>query len=180
MARAGDMVRQVNGAMKTSNQSSVDHILSLDTAALLLGHQPHHVSDNGSDVCGEQYGGPHDWPYQYHSWALSPGCDIRPGTMLTVVTRAETRQQVDRLATALHTSYPGAQVIVETPGTVEYTGHHNNVRTVAAGHRILDMVSTKYVLIAQDLDFISNWTNVDRAVSIQCLYKTMVQFVIYR
>ena len=164
MRKAGDKVSEVSAAMKSSNQSRVvEHILSLDSAALLLGHQPHHVNDSGSDVCGEQYGGPHDYPYQYRSWTLSPRCDIRPGPMVTLVTRAETRQQVDRLATALATHYPGAQVIVETPG-VEYTGH-DNVRTVSPGHNMLDMLTTKYVLIAQDLDYISNWTNVDRAVS---------------
>ena len=44
-----------------------------------------------------------------------------------------------------------------------------NVKVVRKGETmrdILDLVSTEYILLADDLDVVTNWTNIERGVSI--------------
>ena len=44
-----------------------------------------------------------------------------------------------------------------------------NVKVVRKGETmrdILDQVSTEYILLADDLDVITNWTNIERGVSV--------------
>ena len=45
----------------------------------------------------------------------------------------------------------------------------DNVKVVRKGETmrdILDLVSTEYILLADDLDVVTNWTNIERGVSI--------------
>ena len=44
-----------------------------------------------------------------------------------------------------------------------------NVKVVRKGDTmrdILDLVSTEYILLADDLDIVTNWTNIERGVSV--------------
>ena len=44
-----------------------------------------------------------------------------------------------------------------------------NVKVVRKGDTmrdILDLVSTEYILLADDLDVVTNWTNIERGVSV--------------
>ena len=44
-----------------------------------------------------------------------------------------------------------------------------NVKVVRKGEtmrEILDLVSTEYILLADDLDVVTNWTNIERGVSV--------------
>ena len=46
-----------------------------------------------SEVCGERYLGPVDWPHQLRAWTLEDcGQDI--GSLITVVMEADTEEQV--------------------------------------------------------------------------------------
>ena len=69
------------------------------------------------------------------------------GSMVTLVMRAETMEQVDRVRRSVEEHYPGMQIMLET-----------DIRS------IVNNINTKYVMLADDLDYVSNWTNLERAV----------------
>ena len=165
-------LKQIN----SENVEMLDQsILYLDNAALLLGH-PHDVDgdadveDTDSDVCPEEYLGVVDWPYHYDNWRLATE-DCTPGAsvsdLVTIIMTADTMSQVDQVTRAVWTLYPSLPVIVETHGKPVVSS--DNVRFVEVGRDlrdIVDMVTTKYVLWAEDLDYVSNWTNIERGVSL--------------
>ena len=50
-----------------------------------------------------------------------------------------------------------------------------NVKVVRKGdimREILDLVSTEYILLADDLDVVTNWTNIERGVSVMITRKS--------
>ena len=133
-----------------------------------------------SAVCGERYLGPVDWPHQLRAWTLEDcGRDI--GSLITVVMEADTEEQVmgpgfkikmmnclqvERVTRSLWLSYPGVPVIVETG--LAGLGARAGVRVVSSGQdlgSLASLVTTEYVLLASDLDYVSNWTNIERGVS---------------
>ena len=64
-------------------------------------------------------------------------------------------------------SYQGVHVIVETSSEVAPRIKADKVEVVRRGDTmtdILDLVSTEYVLLASDLDYVTNWTNIERGV----------------
>ena len=63
-------------------------------------------------------------------------------------------------------SYGRVEVIVQTKSGIQLT--RENVRTVTTDmdmSSIISMVNTKYVMLGGDLDYINNWTNIERGVS---------------
>ena len=67
---------------------------------------------------------------------------------------------------SLWSSYPGVPVIVETGQAG--LGARAGVRVVSSGQdpgSLASLVTTEYVLLASDLDYVSNWTNIERGVS---------------
>ena len=79
---------------------------------------------------------------------------------MTLVLRPETREQVDRVRRSVEEHYPGMQIMVETDSDMP------GVKTVKHISNIVSMINTKYVLLADDVDYVSNWTNIERAVGI--------------
>ena len=76
--------------------------------------------------------------------------------------------QIERAARSWHESYKGLHVIVETSHEVVTEVKAENVKVVRKGETmrdILDLVSTEYILLADDLDVVTNWTNIERGVS---------------
>ena len=70
------------------------------------------------------------------------------------------------MTTSLWSSYPGVPVIVETG--LAGLGARAGVRVVSSGQdlgSLASLVTTEYVLLASDLDYVSNWTNIERGVS---------------
>ena len=70
------------------------------------------------------------------------------------------------MTTSLWSSYPGVPVIVETE--LAGLGARAGVRVVSSGQdlgSLASLVTTEYVLLASDLDYVSNWTNIERGVS---------------
>ena len=73
---------------------------------------------------------------------------------------------MDQVIKSVWSHYPDTPVIVETDIKLPETS--NNVRSVGVGtdlRHIGSMISTKYVMWADDLDYVSNWTNIQRVVS---------------
>ena len=58
---------------------------------------------------------------------------------------------------------------METSDEVVREVKAENVKVVRKGDTmrdILDLVSTEYILLADDLDVVTNWTNIERGVSV--------------
>ena len=73
------------------------------------------------------------------------------------------------MARSWHESYNGRHVIVETSHEVVTQVKAKNVKVVRKGETmrdILELVSTEFVLLADDLDVVTNWTNIERGVSV--------------
>ena len=74
-----------------------------------------------------------------------------------------------------HDSYNGLHVIVETSHDVVREIKAENEKVVRKGdtmREILDLVSTEYILLADDLDIVTNWTNIERGVSVMITRKS--------
>ena len=64
-------------------------------------------------------------------------------------------------------SYGRVEVIVQTKSGIHLT--RENVRTVTTDMEmsgVISMVRTKYVMLGGDLDYVNNWTNIERGVSL--------------
>ena len=73
---------------------------------------------------------------------------------------------MDRVTQSLWDSYGRVEVIVQTNSGIQLT--RENVRAVTTDldmSSMISMVNTKYVMLGGDLDFINNWTNIERGVS---------------
>ena len=71
-------------------------------------------------------------------------------------------------------SYGRVEVIVQTKSGIQLT--REDVRTVTTDMNmfgIISLVNTKYVMLGGDLDYISNWTNIERGVSLWELYTVL-------
>ena len=63
-------------------------------------------------------------------------------------------------------------MIVQTKSGIQLT--RENVKTVTTEmdmSSVLSLVNTKYVMLGGDLDYVSNWTNIERGVSLWELYR---------
>jgi len=137
--------------------------LKLDSSAVLLGADPIETDVEG-DVCPEKYLGNQFWPYQYNNWGVKE-CNYAKdiARLVTLLFRSESKDHVRRVTDSLWKVYPGVKVLVETD--LEYDV--NLVQTIRRGQSYADIgrhIRTKYVLVADDLDYVSNWTNLDRGV----------------
>ena len=73
------------------------------------------------------------------------------------------------MARSWRDSYDGRHVLVETSDDVKTEVKTDTVKVVKKGETmrdILGMVSTEYVLLADDLDIVTNWTNIERGVRV--------------
>ena len=69
-------------------------------------------------------------------------------------------------------SYGRVEVIVQTKSGNQLT--RENVRTVTTDmdmSSMIRLVNTKYVMLGGDLDYVSNWTNIERGVSLKNLFR---------
>ena len=69
-------------------------------------------------------------------------------------------------------SYGRVEVIVQTKSGIQLT--RENVRTVTTDmdmSSMIRLVNTKYVMLGGDLDYVSNWTNIERGVSLKNLFR---------
>ena len=150
--------------MLDQNTAAVGKLtLQLDGSAVLLGAEPAWSFQPG-DVCPEVYLGNQFWPYQYNNWGVEE-CAYGKSVdkLVTLVFRGESREQIERVTRSLWNNYPGVRVIVESDLDIGMKGVHR----VGKGKSMADIaaqVDTKYVLIGKDLDYVSNWTNLDRGV----------------
>ena len=165
---AAETIAEVVTGLQQGNSSHgvelAGHILRLDTAALLLGGGAGQVGGESGEVCPEKYTGNTDWPYQYNSWKLEDcnyGQDLRQ--LVSLVVRADTREQVERVSQSLWSHYPGLPLVVRTSVQVKLPGLLSVGEDVSLAE-VAGLVSTKYVVLADDLDYVSNWTNLARAV----------------
>ena len=63
-------------------------------------------------------------------------------------------------------------MIVQTKSGNQLT--RENVRTVTTDmdmSSMIRLVNTKYVMLGGDLDYVSNWTNIERGVSLKNLFR---------
>ena len=63
-------------------------------------------------------------------------------------------------------------MIVQTKSGIQLT--RENVRTVTTDmdmSSMIRLVNTKYVMLGGDLDYVSNWTNIERGVSLKNLFR---------
>ena len=63
-------------------------------------------------------------------------------------------------------------MIVQTKSGIQLT--REDVKTVTPDmdmSSIITLVNTKYVMLGGDLDYVSNWTNIERGVSLWELYR---------
>ena len=73
---------------------------------------------------------------------------------------------MDRVTQSLWDSYGRVEVIVQTNSGIQLT--RENVRAVTTDldmSSMISMVNTKYIILGGDLDYINNWTNIERGVS---------------
>ena len=178
---AAESIAEVASGLQQKNSSQpadlASHILTLNTAAVLLGGGPAAAGGGVSgsepgegegegEVCPEKYRGNTDWPLQYNSWQ-EEDCEYgqEVGQLVSLVFRGETRQQVERVSQSVWRHYPGVPVIIRAPAQLELELEGVvRVREEASLAEVGGLVRTKYVLLAEDLDYLSNWTNLARAV----------------
>ena len=167
----------VTGLQRDNSSHHTDlapHILTLHTAAVLLGAGApgDDVGGGGEgdgepghgEVCPERYRGNIDWPLQYNSWELEDcqyGRDLRD--LVSLVFTGDSREQVERVTSSLWRHYPGLPVITRSHLDLDLTGVVR-VRADLSLAEVGEVVRTKYVMVAEDLDYLSNWTSLARAV----------------
>ena len=173
--RAAEAIAGVVSDLERDNSSSsqhtalAPHILTLHTATLLLGAGAVGDDDGGGgdsghgEVCPERYRG-NIGPYHYNSWEVEDceyGLEMRE--LVSLVFTGDTRQQVERVTTSLWRHYPGLPVIIRSHLDLQLEGVVR-VREDLSLAEVGEMVGTKYVVVAEDLDYLSNWTSLARAV----------------
>ena len=177
-SRAAEAIAGVVSDLERDNSSQhtdlAPHILTLNTAAILLGAAAPGEGGGGGgegggdsghgEVCPERYRGNIDWPYQYNSWKVEEceyGLEMRE--LVSLVFTGDTRQQVERVTQSVWRHYPGLPVIIRSPLDLQLEGVVR-VREDLSLAEVGEVVRTKYVVVAEDLDYLSNWTSLARAV----------------
>lgn len=143
-----------------SNHVALDKLaLRLDNSAVLLGAGAE-LSQQKGDTCPEVYLGNQFYPYQYNNWGVEE-CDYgqRVEKLVTVVFQGSSNDQVERVTTSVWSEYPGVRVVVTGVGV-----GMKGVTSVETMAELVGVVDTKYVMLATDLDYVSNWTSIERGV----------------
>ena len=137
--------------------------LTLENAATLLGVKENKSYHKG-DTCPEVYMGNQFYPYQYNNWEVEK-CDYGKNVkeLVTIILRCESREGIERVTRSLWNTYPGVKVMVENNLDIDMEG----VKSIDKDKTMSDIASivdTKYVLLGKDMDYVSNWSNIERSV----------------